>query len=985
MVKIGADTTGEVLEESISDILGTVIDKGTVDPNASYSLKDWSDTAITTTLTTLVLNTLTGGLAGKINNTEINNTDNNSSLNDIQQNNQIAENNNQQIPIVQNTQLNDNQNLSNFTQLEQETKTNTQKYQYEKSNNIKIDNLRQDANRYFNNSEQAHNYINMLEQIVQDKDVDIRFDNTLVDENGNMVNGKYKDGVITINPNSPRTGEFIAIHELTHAIGTKDMIDIVNNYRKSNAEFDTAVQDLLKSYNQAEITEEALADVSAQLFGNQEFINNLSQTNPSIFKKIYNEIKYLWHQFRGYKNQNQFIEDLQYKWEQAYRSNNELNNTTNYSIAGRKSLENIKNNTELYNEGIRSYNQAVKLSNQNIDNDTIRQNTGWFQDKNGDWKYEFSDKDMSIKTNINLESSKTYKLGDILNHDTLFTVYPELADYEVKIIDKLGANGAFNKSNKIINIDSKIIKDSMLTEGTLIHEIQHAIQDIEGFEGGTTSKVSKMAYYNSLGEIEASDVKQRFINEKYKNESQDNILPESSKENPQHKGKNNYLKNRKIVDKIKDSMYNYFRNIGGKSDEISQEINSQYSKQDNMLVDGRKRLNEKDSNQSSFSIQKDNPDIRYSKQNENWQEYLDNNFKAEGTRTNLQDINLPTKKNIQKNNSQQTPNIPLSENVKQKNITEQERYNNYKKNIIKGKEKQVNNLISYKNDSIRNIENKITEKQKLLESKSNKDTKVANTIKSQIENLKSQKNKIENLYNEKIDKVNSKISREKIELETRNMMKQSAREVIGAEIKPLTQDLTKYKDKKAGILFNRETAQRNIDDIVSDKELATSIKETIFNPIQKHQAQKTRDINNYYEKINELNLDKRKKYIYTPKGENKAIKIDEATLAQLLIEKKITNTDLVKYGLNKNGIDKIHKTANLFTNILDELYNKMNNEQVKFGYSPIGKIENYFPHFFENKPDTLLGKVASYFGIDVTNKALPTEIAGITDTFKPGK
>lgn len=59
--KKGVGVGGEVVEETISDVLGTVIDKGTVDPNASYTLDDWEDTALTTVLSTVVLNALTGG------------------------------------------------------------------------------------------------------------------------------------------------------------------------------------------------------------------------------------------------------------------------------------------------------------------------------------------------------------------------------------------------------------------------------------------------------------------------------------------------------------------------------------------------------------------------------------------------------------------------------------------------------------------------------------------------------------------------------------------------------------------------------------------------------------------------------------------------------------------------------------------------------------------------------------------------------------
>lgn len=349
------------------------------------------------------------------------------------------------------------------------------------------------------------------------------------------------------------------------------------------------------------------------------------------------------------------------------------------------------------------------------------------------------------------------------------------------------------------------------------------------------------------------------------------------------------------------------------------------------------------------------------------------------TRTNLEDIKINNNiAPIGKNVKRVEKTAPIGENVVM--------YNNYKKKIIKTQENAINNLIKYKNFSISNIDETIRKKENIINGKKNKDTKTVAIIKSQIENLKIRKNKIEDLYLSKIDKVNKNSTKEKVELETRNMMKKASRETITAEIAPLVSDLTKYEDKKSGILYNRETAQRNIEDIVKDKELAKTINEVIFNPIQVHQAQKTREINELYEKINKLDLDKTQKYLYVPKGENIAIKIDEATLAQLIIEKKINDTDLRKYNLSNEKIQKIYKTANTFKEILDYLHPRINDEQIKFGFSPIGKRENYFPHFFENKPDMFLGKVASYFGIDLSNNnSLPTEIAGKTDTFKPGR
>jgi len=293
----------------------------------------------------------------------------NNEINNIQ--NQLDNNaikNQSNIPTVQDivNQERTNQDINLPTRDNINQQNNT--YQYQTSGNEKIDNLRKSAvENNFNNSESTINYMNMLEQIITDKNVDILFDPNLKDSQGRMANGKYENGVITINPNSNRAGEFIAIHELTHAIGTEQMKNIIQKYRNSNTEFDAAVQQLLKNYNVDEINEEAMADVAGQLFGNQEFINNLSRTQPSLFRKLYNEIKYLWHQFRGYKNQNEFIEDLQYKWEQAYRSNAGLNNTNSYSV---ETLKNGKSYVKL-EDNIFETEDGLPMSQREIYNSLI--------------------------------------------------------------------------------------------------------------------------------------------------------------------------------------------------------------------------------------------------------------------------------------------------------------------------------------------------------------------------------------------------------------------------------------------------------------------------------------------------------------------------------------------------------------------------------------------------------------------------------------
>lgn len=56
---------GEIAEETISDVIGTLIDKGTIDPNANYTLDDWLETLTQTGASTVILNLIGGGYTPK--------------------------------------------------------------------------------------------------------------------------------------------------------------------------------------------------------------------------------------------------------------------------------------------------------------------------------------------------------------------------------------------------------------------------------------------------------------------------------------------------------------------------------------------------------------------------------------------------------------------------------------------------------------------------------------------------------------------------------------------------------------------------------------------------------------------------------------------------------------------------------------------------------------------------------------------------------
>ena len=90
-----------------------------------------------------------------------------------------------------------------------------------------------------------------------------------------------------------------------------------------------------------------------------------------------------------------------------------------------------------------------------------------------DWAREFS-----------VQVSDGIRLGDFLKHDALFEAYPRLKGVELRF-EKLddGTRGAYNREENSITLDSSLRN---APESTLIHEIQHAIQNIEGFAGGSS-------------------------------------------------------------------------------------------------------------------------------------------------------------------------------------------------------------------------------------------------------------------------------------------------------------------------------------------------------------------------------------------------------------------------------------------------------------------------------------------------------------------
>jgi len=186
--------------------------------------------------------------------------------------------------------------------------------------------------------------------------------------------------------------------------------------------------------------------------------------------------------------------------------------------------------------------------------------------------------------------------------------------------------------------------------------------------------------------------------------------------------------------------------------------------------------------------------------------------------------------------------------------------------------------------------------------------------------------------------------------------------------------------KLSGWRYDLQTAERNIRDVVTDDAEAEKIVKDYFVPVHQNEAGAVRMKNTMRETLKGLDLDTKKKYLIKPAGAD-AQMTSESGLVQMYGEKLVTEQQLRDAGADAG---KIMKSAEIFRTVYNQLYDMANRSLIENGYSPLQKRADYFPHFSDAEP-TGFRKVLAKLGMKIDTDKLPTDIAGITDTYRPGK
>lgn len=127
--------------------------------------------------------------------------------------------------------------------------------------------------------------------------------------------------------------------------------------------------------------------------------------------------------------------------------------------------------------------------------DKILYDTGWYRDVDSRWKFEIDDSkakfnrewfDKPFVTSRKAgdpigrnEGLTTAKLSEVLDHPDLYKAHPELKDIKV-VKDPRVQTAHWDAANNEIVVGS----EKYNTKSTFLHEVQHAIQTLEGFATG---------------------------------------------------------------------------------------------------------------------------------------------------------------------------------------------------------------------------------------------------------------------------------------------------------------------------------------------------------------------------------------------------------------------------------------------------------------------------------------------------------------------
>ena len=247
--------------------------------------------------------------------------------------------------------------------------------------------------------------------------------------------------------------------------------------------------------------------------------------------------------------------------------------------------------------------------------------------------------------------------------------------------------------------------------------------------------------------------------------------------------------------------------------------------------------------------------------------------------------------------------------------------------------------------------------------------------------------------------------------------------VLNEKMEDLFRDSDDFKPSRA-IILNYRTPERNILHIFGDKR-GKEINAAIFGPVAVNEAERIRFINRMHNEVRTFQ-DKNGRQSKLTKPERDIVQqVIEGKAAAEMVAGVEMRTAIENAAHNiRNGADagdaarefglsaeqrklaiqyarwleteevlrsgkvdtvKVKSAADKYSEMFNKFYAAINDFLVAHGYEPIGFIKGYAPHIQPEQQQNLLNKAFRALGINTDVTRLPSDIAGLTGTYRPNK
>lgn len=975
-----------------------------------------------------------------------------------------------------------------------------------------------------NNTNRTHEFVDMIAKIAADKGVSFDFTNNqkLKDSGfaleGKTVNGFLKDGNISLNIESAKALNTVVGHEITHVLeGTElygELQQAVKVFAESKGEYGNRLEELQKLYagvEGANIENELTADlIGDYLFTDSDFVNRLSTEKPGLFKRIFEEIKYLLKTATAGSKQARELEKVKRAFEKAYRESGEAKKDVRmkYDIdsgelnAFLDQVKNKKGQTDyVYNQyrlskvpsevadgiykatdgRVNAENKSFAFEGGKLSHEFISHGNEAAENAIGQKPYNEGDIDKIIETLMEPDIIEDISSGDKMDQRNAVAFAKEI-DGEMIVVAAIGGKRNPNIVPEQILWFTKekwkevsesgatlreVIYENSPKRGKLSQEEKEKIKKnrvtvVHGESTDSSARyvqdVPRSPLKNSIPQIEENATTSFKINvltdegltmtyvrvpnqntRNYGSAYGQNIEPAGEYMSMdtmqgQHKIEGYeygtiQFKNPLVLEHIstgdtgwKKTVSDMYKGLTGKK--LSQALikdgydaivtYDEYGYSEIVNLNGTK-LN--GSSNVTQSISEESRDIAPPIGNYNVRgkdialeeiapvqqsipisEEIGPVGKTAGeplkdigpVRDDIVSQEIPkTEENAPVGQEYSPDELPTWGDVKKAEVDtytpEPESYP--KKKVTTVKERNAAKLqslkVQLKNEqdimekSHASYNAEIRDLQSLYDSKKNKNTRAAQELLDRIERRKNSRDNVDAYYEKRIHDIKTKIGKMNTKefkiVEQRQSKDEEYRQTLGE----LIGDTSTWVDKKMGIYYKVNTLRRNLRDIVRDENgnrdiaKADAIYDELQGKYNHNEAKLNREANAIRAKYAELKITAEEDAYIQMLGEYR-YNPDTTLTADVMKE----YYEKHKAKIDSKKVDEIIASAR---QLYDELFRRVNATLEEQGMRPIEYREGYFPHFTEDKQSWL----AKLLNWKVRKDEIPTDIAGLTEQFKP--